>query len=185
VPWAGLLVVVPILLAALSGCGFMSGSKRPPPPAVLFSPNGEPLSGGPLGRLSCPEAVHGWFARTDASHDGAIELNEFLADAAAQFTRMDLDHDGLVSASVLARYRAPYEKREPRDAHAKPGEPGAARTRSVVRADEADPVMAADVQIRFAVTRAEFLAYAKQHFAALAPSGRLTEDELVKACDEP
>ena len=62
--------------------------------SVIFSPNGEPLSGGTLGHPSCVEAIAGWFDRVDTNHDGIIDRNELLADARIQFLRMDRDGDG-------------------------------------------------------------------------------------------
>jgi hypothetical protein len=103
-------VVLLALLPALAAC---SGQGDPAPPAPrptgpLYSPNGEPLSGGPLGHPSCQDALGRWFDHLDTSHTGAIDLAAFLADARHQFAAMDLNHDGQITPDELARYRVAY-----------------------------------------------------------------------------
>lgn len=169
---------------------------------LLYSPNGEPLNGGPLDHPPCPEAMSAWFARVDANHDGVIDASEYLADARRQFAAMDLDGDGEITPAELAQYRAPYEN----DTMA--AQPGAAETSAQPNGgegrrrqrhngaagsrssgagagtDQADPVMVADVQLRFRVSLAEFLAFETRKFAALDKDGdgRLTKDELLQTC---
>jgi hypothetical protein len=103
-------VVVLALLPALAACG---GHRDREPQSArstgpLYSPNGEPLSGGPLGHPSCQEALAGWFDRIDAHHVGTIDLAAFLADARRQFAAMDLNHDGQITPDELAQYRMAY-----------------------------------------------------------------------------
>jgi len=75
---------------------------------LLFSPNGEPITGGPLGQRPCAEAMGDWFDRLDSQHRDAISREAFLADARAQFAKMDLDHDGWITPAELSIYREPY-----------------------------------------------------------------------------
>src|ERR1700722_6318414 len=95
-----------LILAALSACSLFGSHTQDTDrtSAVLFSPNGEPLSGGPLGHPPCAEAIGRWFDRVDTNHDGAISLEEYLADACRQFAAMDLDHEGVVTPAELSQY---------------------------------------------------------------------------------
>jgi len=152
------------------------GAERPlDGPAV--SPNAEPLSGGILGYPDCDEAMAKWFDRVDTNHDGVIDHVEFLADARAQFARMDIDHDGFITADELTTYRMPYQGS---------GEtkPGAKRQRASQAAAEGqeDPVMAADSNLDFKVSLAEFLALAEAKFAKLAPEGKLNRGAIDDIC---
>ena len=175
----------------LGGCSWFGGRHHPEDAGAIYSPNGEPLNGGPLGHPSCAQAMARWFDRVDANHDGVIDRAEFLADAARQFAAMDLDHDGVITPAELAQYRQPY-------AAPAPPAPGGATAddeghrhqgsdegdRAALAADHVDPVMIADVHLRNRVTRGDFLAYASSNFAALdtAGDGRLTRAELVATC---
>ena len=205
------ITVVKTLIAlsiVLSACG---GSRKDPGIAaarLVYSPNGEPLSGGPLGHPSCEEALAGWFDRLDTDRRGAIDLDRYFADARRQFSAMDLDRQGAVTADVLTRYRAPY------DSDARP-ETAASATESSNRAprsgeggrrqdqsgtgpraaasgddrgrsadEEPDPVMAADVQLQFKVTLSDFIAYEQRRFAELNAKhdGRLAKAEVLALC---
>ena len=167
-------------LPSLSGSSGTSGARHSP--AQVISPNGEPLSGGPLGQPDCDEAIDKWFDRVDTNHDDTIDRAEFIADAQAQFARMDLDHDGFVTADELTRYRMPTLGVE-----AKPGaKPGAKHPRRNSSADDAeggeDPVMAADTNLDFQVSLTEFLALAESKFAKLAKDGIWTRDAVEAIC---
>lgn len=152
---------------------------------MLYSPNGEPLRGGSLGRPSCEAAMTGWFARVDANSDGRIGRDEFLADARRQFAVMDIDGDGTITPAELDKYRAPYRTLP---AAASPDRSRAGRARDAATArsagNEADPVMAADTRLRFMVTRQEFLDHADRQFAQLDSNrnGALGRDEVLKTC---
>jgi hypothetical protein len=186
------------LTLALGSCGYFR--DRPPVrQGPIFSPNGEPLSGGPLGDPSCADAMRTWLARVDTNHVGTIDLNEFLADARRQFAAMDLEKSGALTPPVLAQYRAPYssaqhgdrsEEDEDRDQ-----EQERRSRRGLIMGDSddngppptlerADPVMIADVSLRNRVTLGEFLAYERGNFASLDRNhdGRLDPDELVAMC---
>jgi hypothetical protein len=103
-------VVFLALLPALSACSSHHDRAQPSTgnTGPLYSPNGEPLSGGSLGHPSCQEALGGWFDRVDAEKAGTIDLAAFLADASRQFAAMDIDHNGQITPDELARYRVTY-----------------------------------------------------------------------------
>jgi hypothetical protein len=187
--------MVLLLTAVLAGCS----DHRPAASAaggmtLLYSPNGEPLAGGPLGHPGCREAMAHWFDRVDAKGNGIIDRDEFLADAARQFAVMDLDHDGVVTPAELAAYRAPFYGAAPPAADAAPAsgehrhrrgsEGGQSGSGGEGQQDQADPVMLADTTLRFRVSSAEFLAYARRHFAQLdtAQHGSLAKLEILQIC---
>jgi len=163
------------LVAAVAGCEMRlpwQHEERPrKEPAIVFSPNGEVLTGGALGKKTCAEAIAGWFARVDSNQDGAVDRAEFLADMRAQFVRMDADVDGFITVDEVQAYRQPYLK----------GENGDSKRLSL---DGPDPVMSADANLDFRVSLAEFTALAEETFARLDADadGRLTADEAGKAC---
>jgi hypothetical protein len=175
-------VLVLLLAAILSACGHDSSRNRY---YTLYSPNGEPLSGGPLGRPSCKEAMSGWFDRVDADHDGSIDLGEYLADARRQFAAMDLDKDGFITPAELTAYRAPYAVLPTAEERARFGETGRSRSDSGdPRDDRVDPVMIADVNLRNQVSLADFLTYANRRFAELnvKHDGLLRREEIFATC---
>jgi hypothetical protein len=55
--------------------------------------------------VDCEEAVGLWFDRLDASHTGKVSLAQLMADAERQYRKMDLRHDGKVTAEELSKYR--------------------------------------------------------------------------------
>ena len=172
-----------LLLALASGC---FGRGAPPQRGTLYSPNGEPLSGGRLGHPACEGAIGRWFDRVDATHAGAIDRSEFLADANRQFAAMDLDKDGEITPAELAQYRAPYTDAPAlqEEATTEDGERRRGLRPPATARERADPVMLADTGLHNRVTRAEFLAYASRTFAGLDTDhdGRLTRDKLTRAC---
>ena len=194
------LVAVAVTAFGLGSCGGHVPWHHPPhatePPGLVFSPNGEPLSGGPLGHPACEAALGGWMDRVDSNRDGVVERGEFLADAETQFARMDLDHDGFVTAAELSTYCFPYLAGEPAETEPGPAAAGDGRpangarhraSRAVAHAlppDISDPVMSADTDLDFRVSRDEFLAQAGETFAKLdtARDGRVTRDAVLKTC---
>jgi hypothetical protein len=184
------------LTLALGACSEFR--DRPPVrQGPIFSPNGEPLSGGPLGDPSCADAMGTWLARVDTDHDGTIDLKEFLADARRQFAAMDLEKSGVLTPAVLAQYRAPYSAERPgevadddqdqgqRRRGRRDDDTGDSDNKGPPRVlERADPVMLADVQLRNRVTLEEFLTYERGNFASLDRNrnGRLDRDELVATC---
>jgi len=186
--------IIPITAAlALVACGpvqtplsglpmpsLSGGGGRPDLNAniLLFSPNGEPLNGGKLGRPKCAEATGQWFDRADGNHDGVLDHEEFLADALAQFRRMDLDGDGFVTADEVTAYRLPYL-----DAGKTEGQRrGRGEKALSMPTDADDPVMSADANLDFQVSLAEFTAAAEAKFAVLAIDGKITRDRMLATC---
>jgi len=154
------LALIAVSVCALTALGACSNHRRPaqtggpgggesrPSPALMFSPNGEPLNGGTLGQPSCSLAMNYWFDRTDANHDGRLDREEFLADARAQFAKMDLNSQGYITNDELSRYRRPFRE--------------GTRSNNVI-----DPVMTADKNLNFMVTSAEFLQHADEAFTQM------------------
>jgi hypothetical protein len=201
------LVVLALLGICLVGCGGTPPVRRSGYYPIL-SPNGEPLSGGPLGQPSCREAMGRWFDRVDADHDGTLSRGEFLDDARRQFAVMDLDKDGVITPAELGVYRAPFITAVPAEPVRRPaepprfanvggqsdpdranslnGRPGGSRRSGETdpAADRPDPVMASDVNLRNQVSLADFLAHAERSFAALDADrdGRLSRAEVLRGC---
>ncbi|HET9149383.1 MAG TPA: hypothetical protein VFO61_02795 [Alphaproteobacteria bacterium] len=176
IPTAAILAVAGALTAcSYLGFGSDGGKERNQTYRMLYSPNGEPLRGGSLGRPSCEKAMGAWFDRTDADRNGRVDRNEFVADARRQFAVMDLDHDGTITPAELDKYRAPYMTVPPMGK----GKP--------VRSTDSgpDPVMSADTKLRFVVTLPDFTAYAERRFAELDHdrNGTLERDEALKMCN--
>ena len=172
-----------LALAALAAC---SREQEPVRIGPIYSPNAEPLSGGPLGNPSCEDALGKWFDRLDATHSGAIDESQFLADASRQFAAMDLDKSGVLTPSELAQYRAPYiDPNEGRHDYDAGGYYGQGRG-PPPQEDVEDPVMEADVTLQNRVTRDEFMAYEQRNFAALDADhdGRLERDEVLATCKQ-
>jgi Ca2+-binding EF-hand superfamily protein len=197
---------------ALSGCASSHHRQAPQDPnlgptSMIYSPNGEPLNGGPLGRPKCDQALAVWFGRVDTDHNGGIDHGEFITDAAAQFTRMDIDHNGYLLPEELERYRLPYRQdaaNEPSVSPAPDGDNATAQHRHSRRGmptDEngashtggsgpdrtPDPVMSADTNNDFKVTLQEYIAQADRKFAELDAhqTGAVSLDELLKTCHHP
>jgi hypothetical protein len=175
---------------------------------IIYSPNGEPLTGGPLGHPSCEEVLARRFDRLDVDRKGTIDRDQYLADARRQFTAMDLDKQGAITADELSRYRAPYDSasrsetaagasesssRAPRSGQGarRPGQSNTAPRASASGGprghsldEEPDPVMAADVHLQFKVTLPDFVAYADGKFVELngKHDGRLAKTEVLALC---
>jgi hypothetical protein len=179
-----------LALVALGGCG--GDQPREAKPGPLYSPNGEPLSGGSLGDPKCDDAMRRWFGKVDTDHAGTIDAAEFLADARRQFAAMDIEKTGALTPAVLAKYRAPYiadrPRKEARDDSGDDDQQARDRrdreTGPPMEKDRADPVMIADVNLRNRVTLDDFLALARRNFASLDTNkdGRLSLDEVLASC---
>jgi len=193
---------------ALSGCSGDSQKKEKAKQQaalsrMLYSPNGEPLNGGSLGRPACREALSKWFERVDANHGGSLSREEFLADARLQFGRMDIDQNGYLVSEEVERFRQPYRQQAPGEiaspgphgnaAQPQPGghKHGEAKGDQGSNADEAhddsdtsDPVMSADTDLDFKVTSEEFMIHAQKIFLELDSNhdGALSLDEVLARC---
>jgi Ca2+-binding EF-hand superfamily protein len=180
------------LVLALAGCTSVQryiGGEGPPPFRTFYSPNGEVLNGGSLGKPSCPDAMTSWFNRADTDRDGKLTREEFFADARRQFAVMDLDHDGIITPSELDRYRDPFsppqEKRPTNRNDRSRGNQDRGRN-SLTAGDTPDPVMAADIRLRNVVEMQDFLFHAEKVFASLDKKrdGALDAREAVAFCKE-
>lgn len=203
----GRRVAALVIAIVLSACG-----RDPTPERAgyypIFSPNGEPLSGGPLGRLDCATALTSWFDHL--AKGNRLDHDTFMADARRQFAAMDLGHDGVITPAELAAYRGPYISERDRDTEgaaqsdgtpARAARPGTGRPaggssasdrakgsdadgRRDPAADRPDPVMAADTRLRNEVVLDDFLAHAERSFAALdtGHAGALTRSNVLAQC---
>jgi Ca2+-binding EF-hand superfamily protein len=196
------------LLAVLSACAPSQHrnqqNSKLGPTYMLYSPNGEPLNGGPLGRPTCEEALSIWFGRVDIDHSGGISHAEFMADATSQFARMDIDKNGYLLPEELERYRLPYRQdtssvsgnsqssdagssggQHRRSRHATSDDSGSSHASGKPYQNTApDPVMSADTNNHFKVTLQDYIAQADRKFAELDADhdGNLSPDELLRTC---
>jgi len=69
-------------------------------PNVFFSPHGRPYR-APAG---APYPIVTWFRDANRKGDGKLSLDEFVTDAAAFFSVLDLRGDGVLDASEIAVY---------------------------------------------------------------------------------
>jgi len=69
-------------------------------PNTFISPCGQPFR-APQG---APYPVVDWFKAADKNADGKLDHAEFVADAAAFFTVLDADNDGVLSHREIAQY---------------------------------------------------------------------------------
>jgi len=81
------------------GRGDSEGPGRPRQ-QLFISPAGEPYRAPP----GAPYPEADWFARSDADHDGALDLDEFTADALSFFDRLDVNHDRVVDGFENSDY---------------------------------------------------------------------------------
>jgi Ca2+-binding EF-hand superfamily protein len=161
---------------------------------LFISPSGEPF----LQFASKPYPIVDWFKRVDTNGDGKIDKAEFSADAAQFFKTLDRNGDGVLSSEEVYIYEhymvpeilngdqetPPSEPIENPDGTTSPPKPiltneGAAFFGLL---NDPEPVMSADRNFDFRVTRKEFLDQADRHFAMLDPKGKgyFTLDDLPK-----
>ena len=96
------------LAIAAAACGLMAACATPPGEEapvrgrvnVFISPMGEPFRGG----SADPYPLDRWFARADVNHDGALDWDEFKADADAFFRQLDTNHDGVLDGAEVSAY---------------------------------------------------------------------------------
>jgi hypothetical protein len=69
-------------------------------PSLFISPSGEPFHGQP----GQPYPVTAWFTGADANGDGKLTREEFIADAARFFARLDANHDGVIDGFEVKAY---------------------------------------------------------------------------------
>lgn len=182
--------------AFITGCSADEQKKGLGPHYLLYSPNAEPLNGGVLDHPSCDTALSGWFERNDANYDSLVDKTEFMADAKAQFARMDIDKQGYLVSEELERYREPYwqgltwkadhnGEEKKKSYHGKEDSQGKhERNTDTDQTTLIDPVMSADSNLDFKVTPEEFFAQAEKNFADLDAdhNGLLSRDEVLAIC---
>ena len=170
-----LIIFVVLALASCAGMLDKKPADKTGSTRILYSPTGDPLNGGPLGKPTCAEAMKHWFDRVDTKHDGIITLDEFLNDAKAQFQRMDIDKNGYLVSEEVERFRMTY-----RD-YAAGEKPSAAVNQDDYHGREhgnngsgengggnvIDAVMSADTNLDYKVTPDEFAAYSQKVFKSL------------------
>ena len=204
------LSVVCTMTAAGCGHGSMSSTELLEKyPTQIYSLTGEPLNGGALGRPKCEAAQADWLARVDTDHDGTLEIDELLAETNRQFTVMNIDHSGQLTADQLEVYRAPFALT--RDAAPGPQPDGSDQDHGQDRGDQdqdhdqgrrggrdaphagtgprppasqPDPVLAADSNLDFEVSLQEFILQQRENFRQLDKNHdqRLSADELNALC---
>lgn len=67
---------------------------------LFISPAGEPFRAP----ADAPYPVAAWFSAADASHDGALSRDEFVADAGRFFIVLDTDKDGVIDGFEVSAY---------------------------------------------------------------------------------
>jgi Ca2+-binding EF-hand superfamily protein len=186
-----------LALALLAGC---SGSKREGPRLRLAptSPNGEVL-GIPTAEIAEYRATMvNWFDRIDADHSGTLEKAELVADADRVFASFDLNHDGTITPAELTQaridqpFQPPMEKPSSRPSKRGPSvtpdgveengdrNPYTGQRMPLLRAT-LDPVMSADSNADFQVTREELRAQAARKFDQYDANhdGHVTREEFL------
>lgn len=169
---------------------------------LFISPAGEPFRAS----VDADYPVTVWFARADKNSDGALSVDEFVADALAFFDVLDTDKDGLVDGfenveyekvvapEILGVMRRPDRSRGEGRWSLFSREPKPERSRGGRRAtgpqgaaqygllNEPHPVRGADANLDGKVSRAEAEATAGRRFRLLDldGDGRLTLATLPK-----
>ena len=160
------------------------GGHQKGPTSMIYSPNAEPLNGGPLGTPTCKEALSHWFDRLDTNHTNAVSREAFLADAQNQFRRMDLDNNGYLLSEELERFRLPYRQQASAESYSAERSDQHKHKSEMSRSDLPDPVMSADTNNDFRVTLDEFMGQASSKFSALDTdhNGAINHDEALQQC---
>ncbi|MDE1146681.1 MAG: EF-hand domain-containing protein [Azospirillaceae bacterium] len=189
-------LIRPVLMGGLALVAACSSHK------VFYNVN-TPL-GQSLGRTTSEDTakatLRAWFARVDANQDGKLSRDEFQVEADAVFTHYDLNGDGALNVTELEQVRqadrmaqaghgghpgGPPPNGGPDGAPnggPPPGGPGGGPGMGGGRGG-VDPIMAADTNLDFRVTREEFRTYARALFDVIDADhdGQLTFDEVEKA----
>ncbi len=172
-----------IMCIAVVGCS-SDKHKNLPPTYIIYSPNAEPLNGGPFGHPTCTQALSNWFMRMDVNHSGNITHEQFITDAKLQFARMDIDKNSYLMPEELERYRAPYRQESSELQEHKGHGKNTDKAPAINPKNLIDPVMSADTNLDFKVTFEEFMAQAEKNFAELDTdhNGLLSQPEILAKC---
>jgi len=167
-----MVMMMVLVLAACTG--------RPPVPLRLVpvSPAGEVLGAPSRQPEPYRQAMAGWFARADANADGLLDPAEVTADADRAFAAYDLNRDGSVTSAELTEYRiaSPHQPpQRPPSSRIRPDTRATAEHVESAPADASgpdlilrsglDPVMSADANANFQVTREELRTLARARLA--------------------
>ena len=156
--------------------------------AIFISPAGEPFQAP----VTEPYPIVKWFERMDKNHDGKVDIEEFRADSLYVFDALDRDRSGALQSNEVNAYEqyvVPIITRANplADPYADPSkllrDQGAAYYGLF---QEPEPLMSADRNFDFKVSRQEFADQADRHFKALDKAGKgyLTLDDLPKTAAE-
>jgi len=163
-----------ILLLAVSTAGCSIANAPPQGQRMVVSPNGEPLGRADNVAL-CEDRLSTWFARTDRNHDGRLSEREWLMDSETWFGRADADRDGFVTVSELTLLRRELEPAAP------PPAPARGRGQSLIDRSP-DPVMAADTNLDFRVSAAEFRLLSEKRYVLKTPNGEPDRAAIAEEC---
>ncbi|WP_044558875.1 EF-hand domain-containing protein [Azospirillum sp. B4] len=187
----------------LAGCGHDGGPVNPYLQLAPVSPSGRIL-GPPSGsQLQYKTVMLLWFHQADLNHDGVLTRDEMIADADASFDLFDLDHDGSITSAELEKYRLtqPFRAQPHRVTSLLGAQARTVQPDSVEPAPEGeryqgsrvrlqvglDPVMSADTDSDFRVTREELRAQSLRKFEKWDTDhdGKVTVDEFLTAMMAP
>lgn len=169
-------VATTILLGLLAvGCSTIS--PAPPAQRQVISPNGEPL-GRAVSATQCEERLGVWLDRADRDRDGHVSEDEWLADADAWFARVDADGDGFITVNELTLIRRSLDPAEP----AAPSQTASRGRNQTVIDRSPDPVMAADTNLDFRVSAAEFRLLSEKRYALKARDGTPDRAVILAEC---
>ncbi|MFM2044787.1 MAG: hypothetical protein RLY86_3363 [Pseudomonadota bacterium] len=191
-PFKVLRRVLPALLVlpVLAGCGGRQADA--PVVCVPRSTAGVALGAATRDLPACDRAVDDWLAAADGDGDGTLSAGEVAADAAAAFTRLDRDGNGVIVPTEADAALPPRPARTPRgsgpqgrgDPAAAPADPAAVPDRGPPQGQgqrrRAGPplllarestVMAADADTDFRVSPAELSTEAARVAAAADTDG--------------
>lgn len=179
------LAILTVVLTGLAACG---GGGMPDPPAgeqqLIASPNGEPL-GYVSDSGKCQALLTTWFNTADSNRDGQLSQAELEADAQRWFQRADSDGDGYITVLELTAIRQPMEP-PPRQRMVRRGpnsmNPFRDDSDLYVRR-EPDPVMAADVNLDFRVSRDELMALVARRYATATRQGPFDRAAVLRDCE--